>query len=195
METNEDPLLWCIYASESQEELMRNLKSRGPFYKHLSSSWFKSYKQFVLTWKMMAWLGHKFAHATAAELPWHVQVYDLNELLRIKVRTKLVLTWFQLWTFKPSLKWVSAVCSTWMCSGIFDWYYIYICMILISCLSDKHHISLISNVNSKLKKKGKSASGVIKISWKFHMIFQFPVMWKIIYLPITWFCNRRVSGK
>ena len=50
-------------------------------YKTLKSSWLKNLISkdiyVVLTWKIMIRSDHKFAHATTAQLMWHVQIRDL----------------------------------------------------------------------------------------------------------------------
>ena len=53
----------------------------------------------VLAWKLMMWSGHNFAHATTAELSWHVQNYDMFGALELELG-KLLFTNFHSWAHK-----------------------------------------------------------------------------------------------
>ena len=60
----------------------------------------------ALTWKIMIQSGHNFAHATTAQLLWHVQNCYLIGSLEPKLVQKVCPQKFQLWTHKPLVKWV-----------------------------------------------------------------------------------------
>ena len=62
-----------------------HLLNQGPYHKGFwaYNPKFEKKNHVALTWKMMIWPGHNFAHVTIAELWWHVQICDLIESLEL----------------------------------------------------------------------------------------------------------------
>ena len=85
---------------------------------HFTNSWWAHNPNlvkllFVFTWKIMVQSGQKFAHATTAELSWHVQISDLIGLLFL-IRAK---GRFPLGAHKCSVKWVQSLVTR----GLIGW--------------------------------------------------------------------------
>ena len=67
----------------------------GISHKEFSSPSSKSHKTyFVLRWKIIMISGYNFAHATTAQLSWHVQNCDLIKSLETKLKQN---TFYEIW--------------------------------------------------------------------------------------------------
>ena len=60
----------------------------------------------AFAWKMIIQSGHNFAHATTAELSWHVQNCDMIGSFGCKLEKKRIFFRVELWAHKLYAKWV-----------------------------------------------------------------------------------------
>ena len=109
--TLQSPFLYQLIS-----QMIQSCWGRHPFYRTFMSSKSKSHINILsiaLARHMITRLCHNFAHATAAQLSWHVQNYDMIGSFEIKSKQKRISVKFQLWAHKLFVTKIPGIIRSW----------------------------------------------------------------------------------